>query len=254
MPTYYIDTNSLATATSIWSDANLTTKAANGFYQKNGIYRQMSNGELLASKNCPECYFSFGSSLVQTTSTAACSSAITETYYFGNVDGEAGQAEPEVGDLVFNDSEGTTPLGAGFYKLVSGSYIQVNSSGVVILVASCGLPPSPINVTSVGGFMEACTGGSIDDYMGAVVVLDNPIDFDTNFSVVVSYVEPGGTCGGFQLTETFSVDIFQGESISNFNTCSQGTNFPAGAVICGACIGSCDNPNVTIAPQFECPL
>lgn len=137
MPTYYIDTNSLATATSIWSDANLTIKAANGFYQKDGIYRQMSNGELLASKNCPECFNEFGSSSVGVDSGTACSSTINQSYYFDNVDGGIGETEPEIGDLVFTNNTGTTPLAAGFYKLVSGQYIQVNSSGVVIAKGTC---------------------------------------------------------------------------------------------------------------------
>lgn len=137
MATYYIDTNSLATATSIWTNANLTVKAPNGFYQKDGVYRQMSGGELLPIQNCPDCFYSFGSSLVAGSSATACGLEITETYYFDNVDGGVGESEPEVGDLVFSDSEGTTPLGVGFYKMVSGNYIQVNSSGEVIAVGTC---------------------------------------------------------------------------------------------------------------------
>jgi hypothetical protein len=70
-------------------------------------------------------------------SSTACSSALNQTYYFENVDGGVGETEPEIGDLVFSDSGGTTPLAAGFYKVVSGNYIQVNSSGVVIAKASC---------------------------------------------------------------------------------------------------------------------
>jgi hypothetical protein len=137
MATYYIDTNDFATATSIWTNSNLTVKAANGFYQKDGVYRQMSGGELLPAQNCPECFYPFDSSVMAANSTNACSSEITETYYFENVDGGVGETEPEIGDLVFSDDEGTTPLAAGFYKVVSGNYIQVNSSGVVIAKAMC---------------------------------------------------------------------------------------------------------------------
>jgi len=137
MATYYIDTNDFATATSIWTNSNLTVKAANGFYQKDGVYRQMSGGELLPVANCPECFYPFDGSVVGVDSATACSSEITETYYFENVDGGVGETEPEIGDLVFSDDEGTTPLAAGFYKVVSGNYIQVNSSGVVIAKAMC---------------------------------------------------------------------------------------------------------------------
>jgi hypothetical protein len=137
MATYYIDTNSFTTATSIWTNSNLTVKAPNGFYQKDGVYRQMSGGELLPVANCPDCFYQFGSSTMGVNSSTACSSALNQTYYFENVDGGVGETEPEIGDLVFSDSGGTTPLAAGFYKVVSGNYIQVNSSGVVIAKASC---------------------------------------------------------------------------------------------------------------------
>jgi hypothetical protein len=137
MPTYYTDTNDFATSTSIWTNSNLTIKAADGFYQKDGVYRQMSGGELLPVANCPECFYAFDGSVVAVDSATACSSEIIETYYFENVDGGVGETEPEIGDLVFSDSEGTVPLSAGFYKVVSGNYIQVNSSGVVIAKAMC---------------------------------------------------------------------------------------------------------------------
>ena len=137
MATYYTDTNNFATATSIWTNANLTVKAPNGFYRKDGVYRQMSGGELLPVANCPDCFYQFGSSTMGANSSTACSSALNQTYYFENVDGGVGETEPEIGDFVFSDSGGTTPLAAGFYKVVSGNYIQVNSSGVVIAKASC---------------------------------------------------------------------------------------------------------------------
>jgi hypothetical protein len=191
MATYYIDTNDFATATSIWTNSNLTVKAANGFYQKDGVYRQMSGGELLSVANCPECFFAFGSSLVQSTSSAACSSTITQTYYFDNVDGGVGETEPEIGDLVFSDAEGTTPLAAGFYKVVSGNYIQVNSSGVVIAKAMCPSDQSQFtiyfdvttspNTYGWGSSSAACAGtgtpitvyitGSASSLFNAVVTL-----------------------------------------------------------------------------------
>lgn len=55
MATYYIDTNNFSTATSIWTNSNLTIKAGDGFYQKDGFYREMSGGELLPSTVCPAC-------------------------------------------------------------------------------------------------------------------------------------------------------------------------------------------------------
>ena len=64
MATYYIDTNDFTTATSIWTNSNLTVKAADGFYQKDGFYRQMSGGELLSSTICPSCLIPCGETII----------------------------------------------------------------------------------------------------------------------------------------------------------------------------------------------
>jgi hypothetical protein len=50
--TYYIDTNDFSTATSVWSDLNLTIKAPDGFYSFFGDYRQQLNGVLLTTISC----------------------------------------------------------------------------------------------------------------------------------------------------------------------------------------------------------
>jgi hypothetical protein len=130
----------------------------------------------------------------------------------------------------------------------SGTYSTLGACEAV-----CGEPPVELNVISVGGYMEPCSGGAIDDYMGAVVVLDGVVDVDTEFVVEVFYVDAGGTCGGTQFSQTLNVVILNGSDISNFNACTEGVNFPAGVVICGACISSCDNPNVSTT-GFDCPL
>ena len=50
--TYYINTNDFSTATSVWSDLNLTIKAPDGFYSFSGNYRQQLNGVLLTTISC----------------------------------------------------------------------------------------------------------------------------------------------------------------------------------------------------------
>lgn len=450
MATYYIDTNDFTTATSIWTNSNLTVKAADGFYQKDGFYRQMSGGELLFSTICPDCaapcgepitanglqgiYYlninltnatgaviikfnpasipdgvlalynsvaynglsspnfgwlqgtaglptyigdsgascsstivtnspytlnefqyngtifedlgtttnvsivsgqtqltssvpgnsvmvipkttaspsvldlsfigpcsgtvfnidvscpttlpSFDSSTVNTTSELACAASPTQTYYVAHVNGAAGVLG--LYDIVFSDPNGQFKLAAGFYKTNdagTNEWYQVDANGVVIAFGDCVEPPvesyncvsgncvdpgdgtgtyatlgeceavcsaPSINVQSVGGFMEPCSGGAIDDYMGAIVVLDVPVDVDTQFGVEVFYVETGSTCGGTTFSQSFTVSILAGYDISNFNACTEGASFPTGAVICSACISSCDNPNIIIG-SFECP-
>ena len=44
--TFYLDADTFALATAVYSDSNLTTKAANQFYQADGISRQQISGLL----------------------------------------------------------------------------------------------------------------------------------------------------------------------------------------------------------------
>ena len=201
---------------------------------------------------CPAALPSFASSTVRTTSLLACDATVNQTYYVAYVTGGTGVLG--LYDLVFSDVNGESKLAAGYYKTTAAAskeWFQVDANGVIIAFGDCETPAG-ISVQSVGGFMEPCSGGEIDDYMGAIVVLDNPADVDSQFVVEVSYVATGSTCGGTQFTETFTVDVLAGDDISNFDACTQGVNFPAGAVICGACIVSTDNPGITIG-AFECP-
>jgi hypothetical protein len=52
---YFIDSNSFDTATSVWTDENQTTVAADGYYAIDGIYRQLLLGTLLDPTPCPGC-------------------------------------------------------------------------------------------------------------------------------------------------------------------------------------------------------
>lgn len=236
---------------------------------------------------CPAPLISFDSSTIAATSELACADVIDQTYYVAHVNGSAGTLG--LYDLVFTDANGQFKLAAGFYKTNdagANEWYQVDANGVVIAFGDCIEPPaesyncvsgtcvdpgdgtgtyatlgeceaacSPpsINVASVFGYMEPCSGGGIDDYMGAAVALDAPADVNTQFVVEVYYVGAGGTCGGTQFTETFNVSILAGSDLSNFDACTQGVNFPSGAVVCSACILSCDNPNIIIG-AFECPV
>jgi len=114
---------------------------------------------------------------------------------------------------------------------------------------ACQTPP-PSKVTQVGGSMQPCIGGTIDDYMGASVTLDNNVDVDTIVSVTV-YFQYGGS--GISClypiylnnTATFNVLVQAGSNYGTVDACSQGQYFPQGAVICGSCVSGTDNPNVT---------
>lgn len=61
--TYYFDGINFAQATALYTDAALTTLAADGFYSQNGIVRQQLNGILLNSQPCSECSVPCGSGI-----------------------------------------------------------------------------------------------------------------------------------------------------------------------------------------------
>jgi hypothetical protein len=99
--------------------------------------------------------------------------------------------------------------------------------------------------------MESCIGGSLNDYMGASVVLTGPVGVDTVFSVDVKFVYPGNSCGTGEYTQNFSITVLSGDSSSTFNACLNGAYFSGGVNICDACIVSCDNPAVSVT-GFSC--
>jgi hypothetical protein len=53
--TYYIDGSDFSSATAVYTDAALTTLAADGYYQSCGLYRQQSSGVLGVIITCPYC-------------------------------------------------------------------------------------------------------------------------------------------------------------------------------------------------------
>jgi len=60
--TYYVDGTELSDAIGIYTDSNLLTKAADGYYSDLSISRQQSSGDLLSSQTCT-CSVSCGSNV-----------------------------------------------------------------------------------------------------------------------------------------------------------------------------------------------
>ena len=95
---YYIDGDTLATATAVFDDINLTICAADGFYSDGTTVRQQFNCSLLNAATCPSC-------------NTSCASTIT-------VGGGSG-----IYDLTFDTG---TQLGAMIYTLVLKVYLMVS--------------------------------------------------------------------------------------------------------------------------------
>jgi len=111
-------------------------------------------------------------------------------------------------------------------------------------------------VTSAGGYMQPCVGGTIDDNMGAYVNLDSPVTVDTEIVVNVyfqygnSYVPCSNTLSNNNST-SFYITILAGEANGSVDACTFGQYFSTGASICGACVSSSDNPNINFG-LFGC--
>ena len=138
---------------------------------------------------------------------------------------------------------------SGVYYLSYGGYsiaIAVTAgSSVAIVEGPCVACAAVSSVTGVNGYMEPCIGGTIDDHMGASVVLDQAVTVDTQFDVVINYTDPMGTCNiGSMSLQNLTVEILAGNISSNFQACTYGAYIPSGALICSACIMSCTNPDV----------
>lgn len=231
---------------------------------------------------CPTLLTGFSSSIMAPSSAAACELTETVTYYNASLAGTSGTVG--LYDLVFADAYGSTQLAAGYYHAsgsITGSndWFQVDANGVVIALGTCSAPPSVSyncvsgvctdpgdgtgtystleaceaacggtpTVLGINAYMQPCVGGTIDDFMGADVGLDSPVDVDTEFQINVAYVLPGNSCGVGSSVQSIYVTILAGNSASTFNACTSGAYFASGAVICGACIAACDNPSVNLS-------
>ena len=152
-------------------------------------------------------------------------------------------------------------VSAAFEEYATGVYYLSYNGFVIAIAVTAGSDTAIVEgpcvacesnaVTGVNGYMEPCIGGTIDDHMGAAVFVATPVAVDTIFDVQVSYVFPGNTCGVGNSTQTFYIEILAGNTSSNFNACTNGYYVSSGAVICGACVISCDNPDVDIT-SFSC--
>lgn len=144
--TYFLDTNNFATATAVFTDETLHTKAPNQNYQSANTVREQLNGLLQLSFSCSPCgttvplcfattadevcctgctYSSYLSSLVSSTRSGATGS-VDQTYYHNG-----GTGAPVLNNFVYSNDNGTTKLATGYYKLSATLVIYVNNSGMI---------------------------------------------------------------------------------------------------------------------------
>ena len=114
--TYYLNAPSLGSATAVFSDADLTTLAANGFYSDGVISREQVSGVLLPQQSCPSCATPCGTTI---------SASGEQGIYF--LDVETGDTVSNVGAVIirfdpFNVPDGIrATLGANVYNKLTSS-------------------------------------------------------------------------------------------------------------------------------------
>lgn len=135
--TYYLNSTSFATATSIFTDSGLTTLAADGFYKSGSTVRELSSGVLGTAATCSTCNYIYISA-VRSSTTDLCTNNYVMTVQAQTVSNNA-FASVTAGDVL-------TVLPAGLpgfiaYSAVSGEdtatgttyrIAQVNASGEII--------------------------------------------------------------------------------------------------------------------------
>jgi len=167
--TYYMNQTTFAASTKLYTNSDGSTAAGNGFYSFDAglggtvVQKQASGGDGTltgTTTNCVACATSISlcyssvsvdelcctgcaalTSFVGSTASnfnSVCSVATMATTYYHN-----GSASlPVVGDLVFTNSGGTTPLSNAYYKIntaaASDSYIRITgSNGYIAGLEDC---------------------------------------------------------------------------------------------------------------------
>jgi hypothetical protein len=147
--TFYLDAPSLSSASVVYSNATLTTVAADGFYSDGTIVREQDGGVLLPQASCPSCeatqsftiYFDVTTTppipLGWNTQSGACAGTGTPlTVYINGTATDLYNAVVTQAKVLYTDPAATTtPLNGSntWYKTVSapasGQTFQVGATG-----------------------------------------------------------------------------------------------------------------------------
>ena len=227
--TYYIDTADFSTATAVWIDATLTTKAPDGYYSFEGNYRQQSSGILTAISTCtaPIVCISYNVEIPEV-------DTVTISYYDCNNNFVPLEALTGPDNIQFCAKEGTVLTVPSGTSTITGNgncttpsvvnvYVTNNSSSGYVYVNSVAIDTIPLSTVS-GDFpltsdqnlqgQTTNTSSAANIYVGFSTPTDCPIQVVDTYGVIQCTVSPGG--------EYFTVDL-SGPGALNINVLEQGT-------------------------------
>jgi len=127
--TYYLNGPSLSSATAVFTDANLTTCAPDGYYRQGSVVRQLVGCVLLPPQVCPAC--------VDNCNTGTIESSTAESVF--NVSLFVGDGPADVGAIIIRFNPLTVPDGI-YAQFDSVIYNTLSSPTYGLLSAVSNLP------------------------------------------------------------------------------------------------------------------
>jgi hypothetical protein len=244
--TYYLDGPSLASATAVYTDAALTTKAPDGFYSNETIVREQSSGLLLPQNDCPSCGIACGSLVNPPTG----GQGLYQLQF------EAGSTPSDVGAIVIYFNPQSVPDGirvlydSVYYNALASPTdgYRKSTSGVADAFTILGSPSNTciptLPDTSSYTFYNGFTGGSWDvgspspqdvtinsgdDVRGGTSeysTLVIPKTAATPSTVTVQVLGPcSGTAWSIEVACPVALDSFQGKSITGTDCTTADTTY-----------------------------
>ena len=239
---YYIDTNDFTTATAVWTNSILTTKATDGYYSFGGNYRQQISGLLTDLISCPNIDTVSITAIEETTATFngnlisnGGDISATRGFVYGT------SPNPTTANNVLTD----TAVGQGAYSLnatglTSGTVYYVKAYAIVFGSTIYGDELNFETQTVVSYPIDLCydlnSSALACDCNEAVVL--NPFDY---IIVTYEYVPPIGLDYDLDTLTTFRYT----DSIITGNTSSTIAGFIPGTGVVG-CGTAAATPNSTI--------
>lgn len=144
--TYYIDTTIFSTATAVWTEPTLTTKAPDGYYSFGGDYREQLNGVLLNIISCG--FLSTSITMINfgvDTQLQACTDIVTGEPLVLLTTRYSTSSYLNIGDTIYNDPgltiPTTWPVAVYYgYTITPGpiyAWAYVGTDGIVINSGYC---------------------------------------------------------------------------------------------------------------------
>ena len=103
-------------------------------------------------------------------------------------------------------------------------------------------PVAPVITASGFASTQPCSGGSLDDFIGASVNLNNPVSINTEFSVQISWTPSAGNCQT-PTTGQINVTVLAGGTTGYSDPCTGSGIYMGGGggQVCSSSVIGCDN-------------